>query len=97
MKRKYMVVPRNVRAAEQGLATSKGKLTFRGKTALYVSDPSLASEIDTEHGLKGKGDVFVYEDDRVERHLRDDNGTHHYHFGATRPYSAGWDRVFGRK
>lgn len=97
-KRKFMVVPRNKRAAEQGLATDQGKLSFRGKTALYVNDPALAKNIDAEHGLKGNGDVYVYEDDRLERHARNDNGqTHNYFFGTNRRYAQGWERIFGEQ
>jgi hypothetical protein len=98
-KKKYMVVPRNQRVAEQGLQTSKGRLKFKGKSAMMVADESLASEIDTQHGLKGGSrDVYVYPDDRLATHERDEGGgVHHYFWGSSRRYSAGYDRIFRKE
>lgn len=88
-KKAYLVMPRNTKAAEQGLKTGKGTLSFKGKTSMMVGDESLAKEIDTQHGLKGTGDVWVAQDERAESFLRDGgDGVHHYFFGCldlTRP------------
>lgn len=87
-KKKYIVVPRTTSAMKNGLATSKGNLSFNGKTAKIV-DESMASEIDHEHGLKGKGDVWVHEDENYTWHERNDKmtdgrnrGIHHYTFSG---------------
>ena len=85
-KKRYIVVPRTEKAMTDGLATTKGRFGFGTKTARIV-DESLASEIDTQHGLKGSGDVWVHEDENLEWHEHHDKGTdgrnvgiHHYTF-----------------
>lgn len=77
------------------MQTGKGKLTFGKKTAQWVDDPAIAREIDTQHGLKGSGDVWVEQDENLEWHAANDEGTdgrnlgtHHYTFakmGITLP------------
>lgn len=85
-KKRFMVVPRTQSAMMNGLDTTKGKFGFNGKTARIV-DESLASEIDTQHGLKGSGDVWVHQDENLEWHEKNDGltdgrklGIHHYTF-----------------
>lgn len=86
-KKRYIVVPRTEGAKERGITTGKGKLTFGDKTAAWVDDPAIAREIDTQHGLKGSGDVWVEQDENLEWHENNDAGTdgknlgiHHYTF-----------------
>ena len=86
-KKRYIVVPRTENAKERGITTGKGKLTFGDKTAAWVDDPAIAREIDTQHGLKGSGDVWVEQDENLEWHENNDAGTdgknlgiHHYTF-----------------
>ena len=87
-KKRYIVVPRTEAAMNNGLATTKGNFSFGGKTARIV-DESLASEIDTQHGLKGSGDVWVERDENFEWHEHHDRdtdgrkvGIHHYTFSG---------------
>ena len=86
-KKRYMVVPRSERIKESGLQTGKGKLSFGGKTATWVDDPAVANEINTQHGLKGSGDVWVAQDENLEWHEKHDGltdgrmkGIHNYTF-----------------
>lgn len=86
-KKRYMVVPRTESVKERGISTGKGKLTFGTKTAQWVDDPAIAKEIDTQHGLKGTGDVWVAQDENLEWHEANDGltdgkkvGIHHYTF-----------------
>lgn len=98
-KKKYMVVGRTKDAVLNGIQTSQGLKEFHGKTAMYV-DQDMASEIETEHGLKGSGEVFTMEDDRVTTHVRDNEGeiqgVHHYHFGYSRTFAQNWEKIFGK-
>ncbi len=86
-KKRYMIVPRTEAVKAGGLATGKGKLTFGNKTAAWVDDPAIAKEIDTQHGLKGSGDVWVAQDENLEWHEKHDGltdgkmrGIHNYTF-----------------
>lgn len=86
-KKRYMIVPRTEAAKEGGLVTGKGKLTFGTKSAAWVDDPTIAKEIDTQHGLKGSGDVWVAQDENLEWHEKHDGltdgkmkGIHNYTF-----------------
>jgi len=88
-KKRYMVVPRTEGIKETGIQTGKGKLTFGKKTAAWVDDPAIAREIDTQHGLKGSGDVWVAQDENLEWHENNDGqtdgrklGIHHYTFSG---------------
>jgi hypothetical protein len=88
-KKRYIVVPRTEGIKETGIQTGKGKLTFGKKTAQWVDDPAIAREIDTQHGLKGSGDVWVAQDENLEWHAKHDEGTdgksvgiHHYTFSG---------------
>jgi hypothetical protein len=90
-KKKFLVMPRNPRAQQSGLQTSKGLLKFGRKAqGLYVSDPGLVDEIDNTYGVKGNGDVWTHEDERVESwdaNDRDDRkfgGVHNYTFPGIR-------------
>jgi hypothetical protein len=95
-KKKYLVVARNERTSQYGLETSKGNLPFHSKTARIVEDPNLASEIDTEYGLKGSGDVWVERDEMLENNSAyHPDGVHRYFFGPTRKFVEGWERIFG--
>ena len=86
-KKRYMVVPRSEGIKETGIQTGKGKLTFGDKTAQWVDDEGVANEINTQHGLKGSGDVWVAQDENLEWHEKHDGltdgknvGIHHYTF-----------------
>jgi hypothetical protein len=88
-KKRYIVVPRTDTVKKQGLATGKGKLTFGNQTAQWVDDPAIANEIDTQHGMKGSGDVWVAQDENLEWHERHDGmtdgrnkGIHNYTFAG---------------
>jgi hypothetical protein len=84
----------------EGLSTTKGNFEFNGKTARIV-DESLATEIDTQHGLKGSGDVWVHQDENLEWHEHHDGNTdgrkvgiHHYTFaGIDKAKAGGNERV----
>lgn len=52
-----------------------------------MDDPAIAKEIDTQHGLKGSGDVWVAQDENLEWHEKHDGltdgkmkGIHNYTF-----------------
>lgn len=86
MAKKHLVVPRTEAAMKNGIQTSKGRLDFGKQTGVWV-DNDIASEIDTESGLKGKGDVWVHEDENLAWHEHNDSATdgrklgiHHYTF-----------------
>jgi hypothetical protein len=86
-KRRFIVVPRNTRTQMNGLQTGKRKLDFGKQTARWIDDPAEARDIDTRYGLKGSGDVWVEQDENLEWHAKNDNGTdgrmagiHHYTF-----------------
>lgn len=87
-KKRYIVVPRTKKAILDGLDTTKGKFNFGTGTARFI-DESLANEIDTQHGLKGSGDVWVERDENLEWHEHHDKNTdgrkvsiHHYTFAG---------------
>lgn len=101
-KKRSIVVARSQSAQINGLKTSKGLLDFKGKSAKWV-DESLASEIDTEHGLKGSGEVWVDRDENLEWHMSHDGDTdgrnhskggHRYFFGTST--SKAWDDFWKR-
>lgn len=101
-KKAYLVMPRTTQIAESGLKTGKGTLKFKGgKTSMMVGDEALAKEIDTQHGLKGTGDVWVAEDQRAESFLRDDGpvgvGVHRYFWGQSQRYANAWDEFEKRR
>ena len=73
-KKRYIVVPRTTGIQQTGLKTGKGTLSFKGKTAMWV-DESVASEINTQHGLKGSGQVWVAQDENLEWHEKNDGQT----------------------
>lgn len=68
---------------------------------MMISDEALAKEVDTTYGLKGSGDVWVSEDERVGSFLRDDartgQGVHRYFWGASPRYSAAWEAFEKRR
>jgi hypothetical protein len=100
-KKAFLVMPRNKNAAESGLVTGKGTLDFKGKTSMMIGDESLAREVDTQHGLKASGDVWVAEDQRGESFLRDDgvqgHGVHRYFWGQSPRYARAWDNFEARR
>jgi len=101
-KKAYMVMSRNPGVLDTGLKTGKGKLKFKnGKNAMFVGDAALANEIDTVHGLKGSGDVWVHEDPRSEPFLRDDGaigaGVHRYFWGPSSRFSNAWEEFEKRR
>jgi hypothetical protein len=88
-KKRYIVVPRTEEAKRKGIKTGKGKLTFGGKSAQWVDDPAIASEIDKEYGKNGSMDVWVAQDENLEWHEKHDGltdgknmGIHHYTFAG---------------
>jgi len=104
--KRFVVKPRNVRVSRQGLATTKGTIGFDGKTQKILTDETLAREIDTEHGLHGKKDVYVYEDERLEWHdanNKDTNGVdrlsggHRYFFGPSAKFADAWEAFEKRR
>lgn len=82
-KKKYMVVARDKRTALTGLTTQRGgHRAFGRKTqSMWLSDRAEAEEIDHKYGMKGRGDVFVVEDEKYSYAL---NGEQ-------------WDMKFGEK
>lgn len=88
-KKKFIVVPRTPEASINGIKTSKGTLDFKTQGPTYV-DEGTASEINTQHGLKGSGDVWVEQDENLEWHEHHDGetdgrnrkGVHHYTFSG---------------
>lgn len=65
-KKKWMVVSRDKKTSLTGITTQRGgHRTFGKKTsAMWISDKHEAEEIDHKYGMKGKGDVFVVEDEK---------------------------------
>lgn len=103
-KKRFIVVPRTQNAMLDGISTSKGKVNFKAKGPTYV-DESVAGEIDNQHGLKGSGDVWVEQDERLEWHEHHDKNTdgrnrtgiHHYTFGQSDKYSEAWEEFMARR
>jgi len=107
-KKKYIVVPRNEKTQAAGLQTGKGTVKFGKKTAAWVDDPALAREINTHHGLRGSGDVWVEQDENLEWHAAQDGDTdgrnrskggHRYFFGynQSKAWTDFWDRYEKKK
>ena len=96
-----MVVARNTRTSENGLVTGKGNVDFHGKTAKIIEDPGLATEIDTQYGLKGTGDVWVARDEMYENkanyHDSSLQSTHNYFFGPSKSFADAWDELQERR
>jgi hypothetical protein len=108
-KKKYMVMARDKKTALAGITTKRGgHRDFGSKTtAMWISDKAEAEEIDHTYGLKGKGDVFVVEDEKYSHALNaeqwdmkfDERGSqlvtiHHYtQPGADRTKAGGNERV----
>jgi hypothetical protein len=90
-KKRFIVVPRTESVKETGIQTGKGKLTFGRKTAAWVDDPAIAREIDTQHGLKGSGDVWVEQDENLEWHEANDGETDGRKLGIHKYTFAGVD------
>lgn len=105
-KRRFVVKPRTTRAMENGLNTTQGTIGFGGKTQKILTDESVAREIDTEYGIGGKREVYVYEDERLEWHdshdkqtdgMNHDKGGHRYRFGPSQSYAQAWDAFEKRR
>jgi len=100
-KKAFLVMPRTKAAVENGLQTGRGTLSFKGKTSMMVGDESLAAEIDSQHGLKATGEVWVAEDQRGESFLRDDGregyGVHRYFWGNSSHFANAWDNFEKRR
>lgn len=89
-KKKHIVMARSEQAMRNGVRTSKGTLSFKGKSMMSVSD-DIAEEINQTDGLKGTGDVWVHEDpvrNHAERYKPD--GVHSYFYGASSKYADAW-------
>ena len=96
-KKKHVVMARTDHARKNGVRTSKGTLSFKGKPMMYVDD-DVADEIQKTDGLKGTGDVWVHEDPRrnhVERYKPD--GVHSYFYGASGRYADAWEEFEKRR
>lgn len=96
--KKTFVMARTPQAMEQGIQTSKGTLSFRGKSGMHINDPGLASEIEQTVGLKGSGDVWTHEDP-VYSHQSTykADGVHGYIFGPTSSYAKAWEEFEARR
>jgi hypothetical protein len=102
-KKRYIVVPRTTGIQQTGLKTGKGTLSFKGKTAMWV-DESVASEIDTQHGLKGSKQVWVAQDENLEWHEKNDGqtdgrkilGIHKYTFAQMGTHLPPRDKLIGK-
>ena len=86
-KKKYIVLARNPRIQQAGLTTGKGHRSFGSKSAMWISDPAEAREIEYQYGMKGSKQVAVTTDQQYEWSLNNEgsNGTrmdniHHYTF-----------------
>ena len=91
MTKKHVVMARTEKARKEGVVTSKGKLSFKGKPMMYVDD-DIADEIDKTQGLKGNQDVWVHEDPRLNWSTRyKPDGVHSYFYGASRNYASAWE------
>lgn len=105
-KRKYIVLARNKKIAEKGLSTGKGHRSFGNYSAMWISDPAEAREIDHQYGMKGSKDVAVTTDQQYEWSVNNEggNGTrmdniHHYTFGPQTSKAAEefWERYNRKK
>jgi len=98
--KRYMVLPRTQKIMQEGIKVNGKTRSFKGKTAMYVKDSGEADEINQTVGMQGTTEVFVHEDDKVERFVRDDGvdgrGIHHFHFGYNRTFGEAWERIFGQ-
>lgn len=100
-KKKYIVLARNPRIQQQGLETGRGHRSFGTKSAMWISDPAEAREIEHQYGMKGTKQVAVTTDQQYEWSVNNDgsNGTrmdniHHYTFqGVDRKAAGGNERV----
>lgn len=88
-KRKYIVLARNPKIQQQGLTTGKGHRSFGSKSAMWISDPAEAAEIETQYGMKGSRQVAVTTDQQYEWSVNNDGGngtrmdnTHNYTFAG---------------
>lgn len=87
-KKKYIVLARNKKTALKGITTGKGHRSFGKYSALWISDPAEAREIENQYGMKGSKDVSVTTDQQYEWSVNNEgsNGTrmdniHKYTFG----------------
>lgn len=88
---------RTEKAMQDGVATSKGNLDFKGRSMMYVTD-DVADEIDQTQGLKGDGDVWVHEDPILNWTTRyKADGVHSYIFGSSPSYSDAWEAFEKRR
>lgn len=99
--KRYMVLPRTQGIMKEGIKVNGKTRSFKGKTAMYVKDKGEADEINQTVGMKGTTEVYVHEDEKVERFVRDDavqgRGIHHYHFGYNKNYADAWERIFNKE
>lgn len=97
-KKSVMIAARNARVQKEGLKTSKGTIDFKGKSMLHIGDPALAQEIDSEYGLKAKGDIWALQDERHEQHINyKEDGVHGYFFGPSKKFANAWDEFEKRR
>lgn len=97
-KKRYIVVAREGNVVDNGLTLGDKHVSFHGKTAKSITDPALARDIDSTHGLKADGKVWVAQDERFEHSENyHPDSVHKYFWGANRKYAAGWERIFGKK
>ena len=88
--KRFAVVARNKTIMKKGIIVGGKKLSFHGKSLLYVNSQDEADEINIRYGKKGNHSVGVQEDPRLEWHLDNDKQTdghnrviHHYFFGPS--------------
>ena|SRR3990167_5106737 len=100
-KKKYMVLARNKKIADEGLVTGKGRRQFYNGSAMWISDPAEAREIEHEYGMSGNKQVAVTTDQQYEWSVNNEGGngtklnnTHRYTFGPMNSSAAldFWDR-----
>ena len=105
-KKKYIVLARNPKIQTKGLTTGRGHRIFGEKSAMWISDPAEAQEIDTQYGMKGSKDVAVTTDQQYEWSVNNEGGngtkmnnTHHYTFGPMTSEAAAefWQRYEEKK
>lgn len=99
--KRWLVLPRTQQIMRDGISVNGKTKSFKGKTAMYVKDKGEADEINQTVGMQGTTEVFVHEDDKVSRFVRDDGvhggGIHHYHFGYNKNYADAWEHIFEKR
>jgi hypothetical protein len=101
-KRRFLVMQRKKNLPKsftlRGRKYEFGKDKNAGDFGMYVDDPGVAKEIEDQIGLKGTGDVWVKEHDRMNwlasRDAERGDTIHHYTFGFSHIPEDIWNRIF---